>query len=220
MLPRWRDDDQHRERGNDHDLPRGRSPSRRPRPGTAPCTSSDASDALCSTPRDDEPHDREADDDQRVQHDERAARGRDALAALAVERERVADDRGDAERERAGAAADRAARRPPRSRPSRSRAASTSAPARQPSEPGDVRRARIARALVQACRGRGPGRRAARSGTSRAARRAGTSSDDRRACAVILPPPWARQSRPHRERSPSAGIPRRRLALALNSSEC
>ena len=68
--------------------------------------SSDASDALCSTRATTTHTTRESDDDQRVQHDERAARRGDALAALAVERERVADDRGDAEHARAGPAAD------------------------------------------------------------------------------------------------------------------
>ena len=61
---------------------------------------------LVQQARDDEPHDREADHDPRVEHGERAACGRDTLSALAIQRERVTEHRRDPEQERAGPPAD------------------------------------------------------------------------------------------------------------------
>ena len=68
--------------------------------------SSEASDALWRT-RDDEPAHAEADHDERVQDDERAPGGGDALAAPAIERVRVPDDGRHAQDAGARPAADR-----------------------------------------------------------------------------------------------------------------
>src|SRR3954447_18967345 len=52
---------------------------------------------LVQYPGDEEPEHAEPHDDQRIQHDERTAPDRHAFAALAIQRQRVADDRGDAQ---------------------------------------------------------------------------------------------------------------------------
>ena len=87
---------------------------------------------------------------------ERAGRRRDALAALAVDRERVADDGRDTERERAGPTADRHARA--RCDRALREIAQEHDGARAPSEePRHVRGARISRPLLQDVATVGPG---------------------------------------------------------------
>ena len=176
MLPACRAIDEDRERAEHGNFPPRRSPSTRRRPGTAPRSSNDASDALLQHARDDEPHDREAEHDQREQHDQHPARGRDALAALAVQRERVADDCGDAEHVRARA-------RPPTARPTPAASAplaksmtSTSRPYFQPRSRATFDAPGLPGALVQDVAALGPGDEGARSGTFRGARRAGARS--------------------------------------------
>ena len=98
-------------------------------------------------PGDDHPHDREAERDQRVEHDEHTARGRDALPALALEREHVAEHRGDAEHERARPGPRRRADAG-RDRALREVDQEHEEPGPPAEQPGDVRRARVARALA------------------------------------------------------------------------
>ena len=149
--------DQHGECRRRLRLPIGRSRSAKTAIGKRIVIEERGERRLVQYPGDEEPDDGEADDDQRVQHDERAARGRDALPALAVERERVADDRGDAEDARARRGRRWRARRPAAIAPLAKSSSRTSAPGLPAEQPADVRGAGVARALLQDVAAVGPG---------------------------------------------------------------
>ena len=102
-------------------------------------------------------------------------------------------------------------------RPWRSRASSTSAPGPPAEEP--VRRSTpgVARTLAAGCRGRGPGRRAGRSGTSRATRPRERGAR-RRPCALILAHRRARRPRASTVRR--VALDGTRVRLALVGAEC